>query len=76
MYNTSMFEINVSSTKGSFWDETQQNKIKIEEKKVFFICCETTKHIVWFFCVLVKYLQLVDSTVSENKIHSFSGLSR
>lgn len=32
--------------------------IKIEEKNFFFICCETTKHIVWFFFVLVKYLQL------------------
>ena len=52
--------------------------MKIEEKNFFFICCETTKHIVClvFFCAGEIFTTLVDSTVSENKIHSFSGLSR
>lgn len=49
-----------------------QITIKIEEN--FFIC-ETTKHIVWFFfCAGEIFTTLVDSTVSENKIHSFSEL--
>ena len=52
--------------------------MKKEEKTFFFICCETTKHIVClvFFCAGEIFTTLVDSTVSENKIHSFSGLSR
>lgn len=51
-------------------------KWKQIRREDFFIRCETTKHIgcLFVFSLLVKYLQLVDSSVSENKIHSFSGL--
>lgn len=55
-------------------NKTQQNSSRREE---LFICCETTKHTTCFvfFCAGEIFTTLVDSTVSENKIHSFSGLS-
>lgn len=46
------------------------------EEKIFFLFVVKLQNILFGFFVLVKYLQLVDSTVSENKIHSFSGLSQ
>lgn len=54
-------------------NKTQQNTSRREE---LFICCETTKHTICFvcFCAGEIFTTLVDSTVSENKIHSFSGL--
>lgn len=71
------FETIFNSIIEHFWNN-QNNKEKTKRNRregLFFICCETTKHIVVVFSLLVKYIQLVDSTVSENKIHSFSRLS-
>lgn len=49
----------------------QKNK---KRRYFFYLLWNYKTYWLFVFSLLVKYLQLVDSTVSENKIHSFSGL--